>query len=126
MTQEIETIRRPRGPVGTNRWTMNADDMLPGQGRRSFLIPNYIRDVSMKVTRRTILVPRSRETRRFFCILGIPFFEQQSRDVKSKENVYRPSQNLTATQISRDQNLPSFILVSKSQIEKKLYIANIC
>lgn len=53
MTQEIETIRRPRGPVGTNRWTMNADDMLPGQGRRSFLIPNYIRDVSMKVTRRS-------------------------------------------------------------------------
>ena len=27
--------------------------MLPGQGRRSFLIPNYIRDVSMKVTRRS-------------------------------------------------------------------------
>lgn len=60
MTQEIETIRRPRGPVGTNRWTMNADDMLPGQGRRSFLIPNYIRDVSMKVTRRTILHDRGK------------------------------------------------------------------
>lgn len=43
-----------RSPVLVDdRWTIvNADDMLPGQGR-SFLIPNYIRDVSMKVTRRT-------------------------------------------------------------------------
>lgn len=62
---------RPRGP-GDDRWTIvNADDMLPGQGRCSFLIPNYIRDVSMKITRRTILASRSTETRRFFYIFGI-------------------------------------------------------
>lgn len=73
-TRRKKSRRSPSSswPRGDDRWTIvNADDILPGQGRCSFPIPNYIRDVSTKVTRRTILAPRSTETRRFFYIFGI-------------------------------------------------------
>lgn len=76
-----------RSLVNDGRWTIvNADDMLAGQGR-SFLIPNYIRDVSMKVTRRTN--ERSTETRWFFYILDIlrlVFFLHEQWSLKIEEN----------------------------------------